>query len=117
MGAKAAVVGLQPWLPWPLNRWRWWIVPVRAERLAALRIGLALCLLIDLLLTYVPACTSLFGADSLGAPPTHEWNFTAPSWRWSLLHNETRPAVLQAAMVLWTFCTFFLLIGFCTRLN
>ena len=33
------VVGLQPWLPWPLKTWPWWTQPVRAERLAVLRIG------------------------------------------------------------------------------
>src|SRR5581483_5576329 len=35
------VAGLRPWYPWPLSRWRWWTEPVPAERLAALRIGLA----------------------------------------------------------------------------
>ena len=34
-------VGVDPWLPWPLSAWRWWTEPVAAERLAALRIGLA----------------------------------------------------------------------------
>src|SRR5438876_306784 len=35
---KRLIVGLKPWLPWPFSRWRWWTEPVRAERLAALRI-------------------------------------------------------------------------------
>src|SRR5205823_3952047 len=37
--APEQVVGLKPWFPWPLSRWRWLNEPVRAERLAALRIG------------------------------------------------------------------------------
>ena len=31
--------GLFPWLPWPLRAMPAWTVPVRAERLAVLRIG------------------------------------------------------------------------------
>ena len=52
-----AVDGWSPWLPWPLSRWRWWTEPVRAERLAALRIGLGVALLLDLLtVRRVPKC-------------------------------------------------------------
>src|ERR1700686_3715834 len=41
------IVGVVPWLPWPLSAWGWWTEPVRAERLALLRIGVALCLIAD----------------------------------------------------------------------
>ena len=37
--SERTVVGLKPWLPWPLSRSPWWTEPVRAERLAVLRIG------------------------------------------------------------------------------
>ncbi len=62
VSTTSRVVGVVPWLPWPLSAWRWWTEPVRAERLAALRIGLALCLLLDIVLTYLPGVGTFFGA-------------------------------------------------------
>ena len=59
------IAGLVPWLPWPLCRWRLWTEPVRAERLAALRIGLAFFILLDILTTYGPHVHDLYGPDSL----------------------------------------------------
>ena len=46
--------GRDPWLPWPLSQYPWWSEPVPAERLAALRIGLAAVLLLDVLVFYLP---------------------------------------------------------------
>ena len=62
------VVGLNPWLPPPLSRWKWWTEPVRAERLAALRIGVGIVLLFDVLVHYLPQVGDFFGAGSLGSP-------------------------------------------------
>src|SRR5216684_2038038 len=77
------VVGLSPFLPRPLSRWRWLAAPVRAERLAALRIGLALMLLIDVLTTYVPNTTLFYGADSFAGPGTKDWKGQiTPPPRW-----------------------------------
>src|SRR5262249_50617128 len=59
------VAGLIPWLPWPVCRWRAWTDLVRAERLAALRIGLAFVMLVDILTTYGPHVTDFYGPDSL----------------------------------------------------
>ena len=62
------IIGIKPWLPWPLSRWKIWTAPVAAERLAALRIGLAAVLFFDVLLTYMPMGTTFFGRESLGSP-------------------------------------------------
>jgi hypothetical protein len=109
------VVGIRPWLPWPLRRWRWWTDPVPAERLAALRIGLALVLLFDIGFTYLPRHRDFFGRDSMGSPELFRYWFEPPfdwrrvgedvvsgnpfahvfnlRWRWSLLRDvEERPA-------------------------
>jgi uncharacterized membrane protein YphA (DoxX/SURF4 family) len=125
------VVGLKPWLPWPLSRSRWWTEPVRAERLAALRIGLAAVLLLDVLLTYLPHAHDFFG-NYLGEPELRQSQefIDWPHWRWSLLHYEFSswlrgdwspahyqhdPAVFRGAATVWAVATFCLLIGLWTR--
>jgi hypothetical protein len=116
------VVGLQPWQPWPLSRWRWWTEPVRAERLAVLRIGLAAILLLDVLLTYLPHATDFFGSDSLGAPKLTAYLFKPGkdgAWKgnWSLLRGVEDHAVLRACLWLWAAATLALLVGAATRLS
>jgi hypothetical protein len=113
---KVTVWGLQPWLPWPLGRWRWWTEPVRAERLAALRIGLAAVLLVDLLATYLPQAGDFFGGD-LGRPGLFARWSRPPSWRWSLLDGGAPPWVLRAALVVWVLATVSLLLGLSSRLS
>lgn len=81
------VVGVIPWLPWPLSGWSWWTQPVRAERLALLRIGLALCLLVDIGLNYAPETITFFSTGSLGDPGLHDWRFKPPRMTWSLLRG------------------------------
>ncbi len=112
----SAVVGLKPWLPWPLARSRWWTAPVAAERLAALRIGLAAVLLADLLLTYLPGLHDFFGADALGGPDLFGYLCQAPHWNWSLLAGVREPHLLSAALYVWIAATVGLLVGFQTRL-
>lgn len=165
-GRTGTVVGIEPWLPrleWlgrlpglglvlqPFVRvWSgvrgWWTDPLPAERLAALRIGVALVLLLDVLFTYLPHGRDYFGADSLGSPalfkwvfqPGKEWNAirTDPEqsggylerlrpidealnqcWRWSLLRDMEDPAVIDAALGVWAVATVCLLIGCLTRLS
>jgi uncharacterized membrane protein YphA (DoxX/SURF4 family) len=123
------VVGIKPWLPWPFSRSRWWNEPVRAERLASLRIALASVLLLDLLLTYLPTLHIFYGADSLGHParpagmdyPAQEglfdWYLKPPRWHWTLLKGVGDPLTLRRAMVVWVVATIFLLAGFLTRLS
>ena len=84
---SGAVVGIQPWLPWPLSAWSWWTAPVRAERLAALRIGLAACLIFDIAYNYAPDTLAFFGKDGLGAPEIFNWRFRPPGMVWSLLRG------------------------------
>jgi hypothetical protein len=115
--SKGSVVGLQPWLPWPLNRWHSWTEPVRAERLAALRIGIAAVLLVDLLWNYWPHLHDFFGRDSLGSPELFAWYGRAPRWNWSLFRGVEEPPVFDVAMILWLAAVTGLLLGFWTRLN
>jgi hypothetical protein len=134
------VVGLSPFVPWPLSRWRWLAAPVRAERLAALRIGLTLVLLIDVLTTYLPNATVFFGTDSFSAsgafdyyitPPKHlpprnwdevreTWNDPPTKWNWSILYRKDEPyspQIIYLAMAVWVVALVGMLFGFCTRLN
>ena len=113
--SEGTVIGCRPWLPWPLSRWRWWTEPVRAERLAALRIGLGAVLLLDLLLTYLPNLSDLFGRDSLGSPSIFAFYTRLPHWRWSLLAGVEGPRILQAAAWVWVLAAFCLTIGLFTR--
>lgn len=114
-----AVVGLRPWLLWPLSRSRWWTEPVPAERLALLRIGLALVLLLDILLTYLPHGRDFFGAGSLGARGVFDWMYLTDAgerhWRWSALYGIEDGRVITAALWLWAAATLCLLIGLGTR--
>jgi hypothetical protein len=141
---KVVLIGLRPWFPWPLCRWRWLTEPVPAERLAILRIGLAAVLLIDILCTYLPDAATFFGKGSLGAPelyrridpPPWSWDATqsdvrqlpddiakggifhrtlSRSWRWSLLDDVEDLRILQACLIAWAIAAGFLLVGLLTR--
>lgn len=111
------VVGLEPWLPWPLYRWQWMTQPVRAERLAALRIGLAAVLLADILTTYWPQIHSYFGGDSMGSPEIFAERFREPRWYWSLLYGVHDHAIIETAALVWAVAAGMLLIGLSTRLS
>lgn len=121
----AHVKGLRPWFPWPLSRWAWLTEPVRAERWAALRIGLAFIMLLDILLTVAPVATDYFGADSLAEPRLYRDNFMredGPTGRWSIFHKVfaydpvTSPAVVKFLIYSWAAAAFLLLIGLGSRL-
>jgi hypothetical protein len=64
---------------------------VRAERLAALRIGLAAFLLLDIGLTYLPGVFLYFGQDNFGNQAIHGWITRAPRLSWSLLRGFGDP--------------------------
>src|SRR5436190_14704730 len=102
---KQRIAGLRPWLTWPLSRSRWWTEPVPAERLAALRIGLAAALLIDLLTTYLPHIHDFFGPNSAGGPEVFGFLTTPPSWRWSLLASANDPRLFEGAAAAWALAT------------
>jgi hypothetical protein len=61
-----SAVGVKPILPSWLASSEWWTKPVRAEGLAALRIGVGLVLLLDMLVTYAPHWQLFFGPQGLG---------------------------------------------------
>jgi Vitamin K-dependent gamma-carboxylase len=115
--APGPVVGLNPWLPWPLSGWRWWTEPVRAERLAVLRIGLAALLLIDILTSYLPHLHDFFGPDSLGTPAMFDYLARAPKWNWSLLRGFQDPLLLTAGQCAWLVTTPVILLGLWGRLS
>src|SRR5207245_600410 len=100
-----------------LCRWKWWTEPVRAERLAALRIGLAVVLLVDVLTTYLARTEVFFGRDSLGSPEIFAGRFRPPHWYWSLLYGLEDPAILKAAALVWAVATLLLLLGLGTRVS
>src|SRR5260370_40309023 len=112
---EVSVVGWETGLSWPICRWRWWREPVRAERLAAMRIVLAGVLLLDLLLTYWPNLSDFFGRNGLGDQSIFGFYTSLPSWRWSLVRGIENPAILQVALGLWLAATFCLMIGLFTR--
>jgi hypothetical protein len=115
--ARGVVVGLNPWLPWPLSGWGWWTAPVRAERLAVLRIGLASLLLLDILISYLPHLHDFFGPDSLGTPEMFDYLARAPKWNWSLLRGFQDPLLTTAAQVVWLVTTPVILLGLWGRLS
>ena len=109
------VVGLTPWLPWPLSRWPSWTEPVRAERLAALRIGLTLVLLVDVLVQYLPHYADYFGAGSLGSREVFAGRSTE-HWHWSLLRGLEDSRLFLPVLLIWLSAAFLLLIGWRPRL-
>jgi hypothetical protein len=107
--SEPQVVGVQPWLPWPLSAWSWWSAPVRAERLALLRIGVGLVLLVDVLCNYAPYTLDYFGQGGLGDPGAFDWRFkwneSPPRMVWSLLRGVGDSATQSISLVLWMLAT------------
>jgi len=114
---QPVLVGLTPWLPWPLSRFRWWTEPVRAERLAAFRIALAAALLMDILASYLPIAHDLFGPNSLGSPDVFVDRSEVPNWYWSLLRGIDNATVLTGVLIGWAVASASLLLGFWSRLS
>jgi hypothetical protein len=114
------VVGVRPWLPGFLGRSPSWTQPIRAERLAAFRIGLAAVLLIDILLTYLPNVDRFFGAGTLGDPSAlgrtgSVWSWDSVRWNWSLLRGVESSNVFGVALGTWAVAAGLLLVGLWTR--
>lgn len=93
------IVGARPTLPGFLNNWRWLTEPVPAERLAALRIGTGVILLLDILLTYFPFRYDFFGPGSLAEPGVFDELVSRPYWNWSLIHWF--PSVFTPDVICW----------------
>lgn len=112
---ERTVVGLQPWLPWPLSKMSWWTETVRAERLAALRIGLAAVLLLDILGCYLPYLSVFLGPGSLGAPDVLVERGAARYYSWSLFRWVDSASLTHVLFAVWAISAFCLLIGFFSR--
>ncbi|HZZ82132.1 MAG TPA: HTTM domain-containing protein [Gemmataceae bacterium] len=106
---ESQVVGISPWLPWPFSAWSCWTTPVRAERLALLRIGFALVLLGDILCTYAPDTIDYFGNERLADTAIFNWRFDEPRMTWSLLRGVGDPALQNIAIVLLVLTTIWIL--------
>src|SRR5947209_19889734 len=98
--SEGQVVGLNPWLPWPLARSPWWTEPVRAERLAALRIGIAAVLLLDIALNFWPHASDFYAANGLGATEVFTTWRAFPNWNWSILLGDD-PWVIHLYVIAW----------------
>lgn len=114
--APQHVVGIAPRFPEPLASSKWWTTPVRAERLAALRIAVGAAVVFDILCSYWPERAALFGAGSLGSPEVFAGRFRAPFWNWSLLAGVEQPAIFSAALVVWGVAALCLTLGVRSRL-
>src|SRR4051812_15707175 len=92
VAGEPRILGLKPYFPWPLSRWSWLTEPVRAERLAALRIGIALFMLLDVFFTYYGQANDYFGPESLGEPSYFKYRYRDDrpegGKRWSLLRDD-----------------------------
>ncbi len=99
------------------SRWvRFWHEPVRAERLALLRILLALALLTDLLISYLPILGELFGPEGVAFAGLHdEWMLK--QWHWTILFfNTDDMCIIKWVFALWLLVTILLLVGWHTRI-
>lgn len=84
LAAGQRVIGVQPILPARLASWDWWTKPVRAEGLAALRIGVGLVLLLDMLVTYASHWRLFFGPQGLGTAEVFGSRFSSDHAYFSL---------------------------------
>lgn len=104
------VVGTKPRLFGSLVQSSWWTMPIRAERMAAFRIGMGLALLLDIFCFYLPSAHDFFGGNSLGSPEIFAGR-TADLWRWSLLGGISDAALIHAALYFWAAAALFLTLG------
>jgi hypothetical protein len=125
---KPCLIGLEPWLPWPLSAWCWWTAPVPAEQLASLRIGIAAVLLWDIVQNYLPVAESLYSDVGMAPPQVLRSGGQASPWAWSLLGSGdvvapglvwpslgASPEVVFWIMVIWAAAAIFLFLGLWTR--
>lgn len=102
-------VKLSPWT-------RFWHVPVRAERLALMRILLGLALLTDQLFQLVPNAMDFYGYSGV-APAGLFDGYQLRHWYWTVLvFNTDDPAYLYPTLGIWVLVTFLFTIGWNTRL-
>ncbi|WP_315854129.1 HTTM domain-containing protein [Gemmata palustris] len=105
-------VGTQPRLLGMLNRWHWLLRPVPAERMAALRIAVAVVALLDIGIACLPQFAAHFSENGLGGPGAYSWRFRDGHYYWSLL--RVLPAAWGPAALLsvWALAALALLVGY-----
>ncbi len=108
----------------PLNlntdTWSWWArfwhAPVRAERLALVRVMFAFALLTDQLFQYLPNLEYFFGSTGV-APAGVNDGYLLRSWRWPILIFYTdNMTVIGGTFAAWVAATVMMLLGWRTRL-
>ncbi len=85
MTSEPIHAGVRPWFPGRLGRWGWLTDPVPAERMAALRVAVAVTLLLDLCTSYLPYFNLFFGPEWFGGREPSGGRFVAGHLSWSLL--------------------------------
>jgi hypothetical protein len=94
---------------------RFWHAPVRAERLALMRILLGVALLGQQLLEYLPHLHEFFGPDGVGYAGLHD-HAQLRSWQWPMLvFNTDDMRIVYAALGLWMAVTLAFTVGWHTR--
>jgi hypothetical protein len=97
---ERVMVGISPWLPWPWSASTWWTEPVRAERLAAWRIAVALCVIFDFVYNYLPETLAYFGKGVLGDPSLFDYRFRSSRMIWSLLRGVGDPSSFYLSLTI-----------------
>src|SRR4030095_4702155 len=83
---------------------------------AALRIGIAVVLLLDIALNYWPHAADFYGANGLGATATFAAHRSFPEWNWTIVLSDD-PATLQLYVLAWAVSGSLLLLGLASRLS
>jgi len=110
------VVGLKPLLPTFLARSAWWTEPIPAQRLASLRLGVGLTLLLDVLGFYLPRARDFFGAGSLADPGTFTTDAAPLEWHRLLLERIQSPEGWRVVLLVWALSALLLCVGLLARL-
>lgn len=113
---QTAMVGISPWLPWPWSASAWWTEPVRAERLAAWRIAVAICLLFDFVYNYLPEALTYFGKGVLGDPALFDYRFRSTRMTWSLLRGVSDPSTFYLSLAIFLLMSCWIVTNSASRL-
>jgi hypothetical protein len=106
------LIGIQPRFPGALNRWGWLTRPVAAERVAALRIAVALAILLDILASLLPQFGTFFSPEALGGRDQYPWRFREGHLYWSFLRVLPDAWGPQLVMGVWIVAALALLVGY-----
>lgn len=114
---NSEIVGRRPALPWPLSACRWWTEPVRAERLAAVRIGIAAALLLEVAFVYWPHRHDFYGPQGLGRTDVYPHYSAAPQFHWSIFRGLGHPLTGFLLNLAWAVAVGVLVVNLWARLS